>query len=66
MKSFIINRITELSTYAGLLLILQKVIPDSWLFGIGVLLIFVGDKTLQALIGKFAPGLKNYVDGIGQ
>lgn len=63
-KSFLVKRITEISTYGGLMLIFAHAIPNSVLFVAGVALICIGDETIKKGIGKFAPGLQAFIDGL--
>lgn len=61
-KTFFLSRITQISTYGGLLLIFHALIPGSWLVFLGLLLIFTSDKTLEGIIGAIAPGLKAKIE----
>jgi len=60
LKNYIINKLTQLSAWIGLFIIIAAFfLPSAWIALAGVLLILTDDDKLQKLISKWSPSIKS-------
>lgn len=65
MKKYIVNQLTQISSWIGLLLILTFFwMPREYLAFIGVALFLTHDEWLKNWIVSWSPWVKNILDGI--
>lgn len=63
IKSFIINKLTQLSAWLGVITIFGAfVFPRSWIVLLGVIMILTDDMKLQKFFAKWSPKIKDSLD----
>lgn len=63
MLKYFLSQLTQMSTWFGLFVILGAFFcPRSWLFLLGVVMLFLRDDSVKAFITARAPGVSKWIE----
>lgn len=63
IKAFIVNKLTQLSAWLGVIIMLGAfVFPRSWIILLGAVLVFTDDVKLQKFFSKWSPTIKEALE----
>lgn len=65
MFKYFLSQLTQMSTWFGIFVILFSVFtPRSWIFLLGVVMIFLKDDAVKAFIAARAPTISKWIEDI--
>lgn len=67
MKKYILNQLTQISSWIGLILIFAALLaPRDWIAILGIVMFFSNDTWLKNIIVRQAPWIKEILDEIDE